>query len=436
EYEFLLDQSAALLRRKDLLALLAVPTRFDAISFNDPAAEKWNHAGDSNQIKEVGNVIHLLTQSSPSIQRETIEKYFTYDASFTHPFCRTGSYSAFGGSRVLIRVIYRWYKIMSPRIDMKIHSIAFDQRNLLLYVTLSQVFRIWVFPFYRADVTLTTVLQLTYDKSSQRYFIASQNDLYQVDQFISEMKETSRAQGTQCLLLANLNVPFCYDKFTTDYILPDGSYGQIASGAFTSADGSTANLLTGDYTSNSTSGNVYSASPADKPNTSTLSIPPQWTSSGVGSAIPITDLAQVFTYTTTVSATTIQATTYPATTIEASTIPASTMGASTIPASTVAASIVSGSTVQPATTISAQTFQASTRQASTVPASSKAASTVEPTTVTAHTTVITSTAVGSTPSGTAAAAAASHTGAANAADVKSAAGMALVGVAAFAIFAL
>ncbi|TKA62357.1 hypothetical protein B0A49_10671 [Cryomyces minteri] len=244
------------------------------------------------------------------------------------------------------------------------------------------------------------------------------------------------AQGTQCLLLANLNVPFCYDKFTTNYFLPDGSYGQIASGAFTSADGSTANLLTGDYTSNSTSGNVYSASPADKPNTSTLSIPPQWTSSGVGSAIPITNLAQVFTYTTTVSATTIQATTYPATTIGASTIPASTMGASTIPASTAAASIVSGSTVQPATTISAQTFQASTRQASTVPASSKAASTVEPTTVTAHTTVVTSTAVGSTPSGTAAVAAASHTGAANAADVKSAAGMALVGVAAFAIFAL
>ncbi|KAK5135417.1 hypothetical protein LTR04_004609, partial [Oleoguttula sp. CCFEE 6159] len=85
------------------------------------------------------------------------------------------------------------------------------------------------------------------------------------------------------------------DKFTTNYFLPDGSYGQIASGAFTSADGSTANLLTGDYTSNSTSGNVYSASPADKPNTSTLSIPPQWTSSGVGSAIPITNLAQVFT---------------------------------------------------------------------------------------------------------------------------------------------
>ncbi|KAM5445120.1 hypothetical protein MaudCBS49596_007848 [Microsporum audouinii] len=37
---------------------------------------------------------------------------------------------------------------------------AFDYENLLLYVTISQIFRIFIIPFYTAPVTLTTVLQL------------------------------------------------------------------------------------------------------------------------------------------------------------------------------------------------------------------------------------------------------------------------------------
>lgn len=30
-----------------------------------------------------------------------------------------------------------------------------------------------------------------------------------------------------CLLMSNLEIPFCYDPFTTDYYLPDGSYGTV-----------------------------------------------------------------------------------------------------------------------------------------------------------------------------------------------------------------
>lgn len=30
-----------------------------------------------------------------------------------------------------------------------------------------------------------------------------------------------------CLLMVDLEIPFCYDKFTTDYYLPDGSYGLV-----------------------------------------------------------------------------------------------------------------------------------------------------------------------------------------------------------------
>jgi hypothetical protein len=63
----------------------------------------------------------MLVQTPPSQQRETIETYFTPNASFTHPFCQTRS---FNGSRFFIRAIYRWYKIMSPHIDITVHSVG------------------------------------------------------------------------------------------------------------------------------------------------------------------------------------------------------------------------------------------------------------------------------------------------------------------------
>ncbi|KAK4695792.1 hypothetical protein P7C71_g2029, partial [Lecanoromycetidae sp. Uapishka_2] len=83
-----------------------------------------------NPPAEINHIIHLLTQSPPATQRATIEKYFTPNASFTHPFCRTGS---FEGSRWLIWCIYRWYKIMSPRIEIAVDSVgtlAPENRNL------------------------------------------------------------------------------------------------------------------------------------------------------------------------------------------------------------------------------------------------------------------------------------------------------------------
>ncbi|KAI9674196.1 MAG: hypothetical protein M1817_002014 [Caeruleum heppii] len=132
--------------------------------------------------REVPLVIQALTQSPPHIQRQTINTYFTPDASFTHPFCRTGS---FADSRWLIWMIYRWYKIMSPRIDLTVHSVAFDPAIPRLYVDISQVFTIWAIPFYPpADVKLVTVLDLLYDKQQRLYFIKSQNDLYQVNEFL------------------------------------------------------------------------------------------------------------------------------------------------------------------------------------------------------------------------------------------------------------
>ncbi|KAI6892031.1 hypothetical protein D0869_14098 [Hortaea werneckii] len=132
-------------------------------------------------IQEITPVVHLLTQGSPQEQEDAINKYFTPDASFTHPFCQTWS---FNGSRKLIHSIFKWYKIMSPKIDLQVNSVAYDEANLILYLNITQTFAIWFIPFHRSPVNLTTVLHLTRSPSSKKYLIKSQNDLYQVDQFV------------------------------------------------------------------------------------------------------------------------------------------------------------------------------------------------------------------------------------------------------------
>lgn len=153
---------------------------------------------------EITHIIHLLTQSPPTVQRNTIEQYYTPTASFTHPFCRTGS---FKGSRWLIWCVFRWYKILSPRIELAVESVCYDEKNLILYVGIHQLFKIWAVPFWRgADVRLVTVLTLVREGGvgsvingvedqqtgsggggggqTGKLRIQSQNDLYQVNEFV------------------------------------------------------------------------------------------------------------------------------------------------------------------------------------------------------------------------------------------------------------
>jgi hypothetical protein len=64
--------------------------------------------------------------------------------------------------------------------------LAFDETNLVLYLNISQVFKIWFIPYYRAPVTLTTILHLVPGDAvdNEKYFIRSQEDLYQTDEWI------------------------------------------------------------------------------------------------------------------------------------------------------------------------------------------------------------------------------------------------------------
>lgn len=152
------------------------------------------------------------------------------------------------------------------------------------------------------------------------------------------------------------------DKFTTNYVLPDGAYGTVVTGNYTASNG-VADLLTGDYTlSDGTAGNVYgSASSPSKPDTATLTVPTQYTAAGVGSAIPLSALGQWSTYTTTIPGTTVEPSTVPA-----QTVPPSVFSGSTVePATTKPASTIPGTTVPPVTsTITTQIATASSSNTS------------------------------------------------------------------------
>ncbi|KAK0388960.1 hypothetical protein NLU13_2537 [Sarocladium strictum] len=159
-------------------------------------------------VKEIPEVIAALTKGEPEEQEGAISNFFLPNASFSHPFCHVPSFSKSGkplASGVdwlwVILAVYRWYRTLNPHIDLKVESSEFDEKSGLLYVSLRQTFSLWFIPLYKAPARLVSVLQLTqcnvnehlaqHDPSEPlhpektrprlRYFIASQEDLYLVN---------------------------------------------------------------------------------------------------------------------------------------------------------------------------------------------------------------------------------------------------------------
>ncbi|KAK2809684.1 hypothetical protein FQN50_003528 [Emmonsiellopsis sp. PD_5] len=152
------------------------------------------------------------------------------------------------------------------------------------------------------------------------------------------------ASGMQCLVLGRSKLSFCWDRFTTNFYLPSGVYGSVTTGIL-HVENTTWNLLTGEFTDKSGSKrNFYDEAHLPKPNTATMSMPQPWTSKGVGSAIPGSELGDRATYTTTIPGTTRDPITIPASTIASTTVSGSVIPATTIPATT-----VPGTTVPPTT---------------------------------------------------------------------------------------
>ncbi|QUC19168.1 uncharacterized protein UV8b_03409 [Ustilaginoidea virens] len=118
-------------------------------------------------VREIPSVIAALSTGSPQQQRDTLAQYFLPDVSFTHPFCHVPAFHAGAipfaprlNSRWLLLCIYRWYRTLSPSIDIAVDSAVFDQRSSLLYVNIHQTFRVFFVPLYAARVRLVTVLRL------------------------------------------------------------------------------------------------------------------------------------------------------------------------------------------------------------------------------------------------------------------------------------
>jgi hypothetical protein len=75
--------------------------------------------------------------------------------------------------------------------------------------------------------------------------------------------------------------------------LPGGAYGTIVTGDFTFPSGQTINLMTGHFDNGT---NIYAGQKSEQPNPATMTMPRQWTGTGVGSAIPASVLGDVATY--------------------------------------------------------------------------------------------------------------------------------------------
>ncbi|KAI0404511.1 hypothetical protein F4802DRAFT_567316 [Xylaria palmicola] len=176
-----------------------------------------------NPEEEISGVIHSLTQGTREEQEKTLNDYFLPDAYFVHPFCRVPSFESVHvpfnktewavNSRFLVLLVYRWYKIMSPRISLEVDSTSFDKKTNSLYATIRQTFTVWLVPFslWQANVKLVCLLELAHlpvgddrqpllledgftemNRSSntaaapkKRYFIRGQQDHYQINDMIS-----------------------------------------------------------------------------------------------------------------------------------------------------------------------------------------------------------------------------------------------------------
>ncbi|KAG5979337.1 hypothetical protein E4U55_005276 [Claviceps digitariae] len=119
-------------------------------------------------VREISSLITTLTTGSPQQQQDTLAEYFLPDASFVHPFCYIPPFSKGRlaplapniDSRWLLLCIYRWYRTLSPSIDITIDSAVFDQKTGQLFVNIHQTFAVFFVPFYKARVRLVTVLHL------------------------------------------------------------------------------------------------------------------------------------------------------------------------------------------------------------------------------------------------------------------------------------
>jgi hypothetical protein len=135
-----------------------------------------------NPVEEIAKVVEILAgAASPDTQAAAFERYFTPDASFSHPICRVSSSPQ---SRTYILGIYQWYRIMSPALEIHVNHVTYDRDLDMLILDATQKFKIRLNPFGAMPANLIVRLHLKRGTDG-RYRIKQQEDFYHPDAFIA-----------------------------------------------------------------------------------------------------------------------------------------------------------------------------------------------------------------------------------------------------------
>lgn len=83
---------------------------------------------------EIRHVVRSLCQGTTDEQRRTLDRYFTPDAEFVHPFCVAPRFKRGAlrhvplldklSSRDVVRGVYQWYRMLSPKIEMEFDAVC------------------------------------------------------------------------------------------------------------------------------------------------------------------------------------------------------------------------------------------------------------------------------------------------------------------------
>jgi hypothetical protein len=93
-----------------------------------------------NPQQEIPHVIRTLANpASPVVQASAVEKYMTEDVGFRHPLFRVVSGP---NSRKRVLGIYRWYKTISPRVEVKVGNVYWDKARNVVLVEVEQ--KMWL----------------------------------------------------------------------------------------------------------------------------------------------------------------------------------------------------------------------------------------------------------------------------------------------------
>ncbi|KAG9225443.1 hypothetical protein CCMSSC00406_0002946 [Pleurotus cornucopiae] len=127
-----------------------------------------------NPEQEIRDVVkNLTTAPSPDVQKATAHRYLTHDAGFRHPVCAVKPQP---GSRDTVLGVYQWYRVMSPKLELDVKSVTYNQEESMIVLDIVQTFHIFISPFKPAPSRL--MVRLTLREENGLHYIAMQEDFY------------------------------------------------------------------------------------------------------------------------------------------------------------------------------------------------------------------------------------------------------------------